>query len=103
LVFTPTKSTQGLFARILGFKSDRSVVLIGVEIIFSSAIILIMNAAEIIEEIQRLPDEERGKVVDFVLNRPNADTLAAMEEPLEDGYFKSASELFSAIEADEKC
>lgn len=62
----------------------------------------LMNAAEIIEEIQRLPEEERGKVVEFVRHQPNAETLAAMEEPLEEGRsFKSAAELFAAIDGED--
>ena len=40
-----------------------------------------MNAAQIIDEIQRLPEEERGKVLEFARNQPNAETLEAMEEP----------------------
>ena len=40
----------------------------------------IMNAAEIIQEIERLPEEEKGKVVDFMRHLPNEETLAAMEE-----------------------
>jgi len=62
----------------------------------------IMNAAEIIEEISRLPEEERGKVIDFVYHLPNAETIAAINEPLEEGRsFKSAAELFAAL--DEEC
>jgi len=40
-----------------------------------------MDAAQIIEEIQRLPEEERGKVLEFVRHQPNAETLEAMREP----------------------
>ena len=61
-----------------------------------------MNASEIIEEIKRLPEDERGKVIDFVRRIPNAETLAAMNETLEEGRsFKSASELFAAIDREE--
>ncbi|MCH8476100.1 MAG: hypothetical protein LAT55_12840 [Opitutales bacterium] len=42
-----------------------------------------MNAAEIIEEIARLPEDEKGKVVEFVRHLPNAETIAAINEPLE--------------------
>jgi hypothetical protein len=59
----------------------------------------IMNAAEIIEEIQRLSGSEQGKVVEFVRHLPNAETVAAIHEPLEEGrLFKSAAELFAAID-----
>lgn len=58
-----------------------------------------MNAAEIIQEIQRLPEEEKGKVVDFMRHLPNAETLAAMREPVDEGRsFRSAAELFASIE-----
>jgi hypothetical protein len=61
-----------------------------------------MNAAEIIEEIQRLPGNEQGKVVEFVRHLPNAETIAAIYEPLEEGRsFKSAAELFAAIDEEE--
>ena len=40
-----------------------------------------MNAAEIIEEIARLPEAEKGKVVEFVRHLPNAETLEAIHEP----------------------
>ena len=43
-----------------------------------------MNAAEIIDEIARLPENEKGKVVDFVRHLPNAETLAAIHEPTDD-------------------
>ena len=63
-----------------------------------------MNAAEIIQEIQRLPEEEKGKVVDFMRHLPNAETLEAMREPVEEGRsFKGAAELFASIEAEEEC
>lgn len=61
-----------------------------------------MNAAEIIEEIQRLPENEKSKVVEFMHHQPNAETLEAMREPLEIGRsFKNAEELFAAL--DEEC
>ena len=43
-----------------------------------------MNAEEIIQEIQRLPEDEKGKVVNFVRHQPNAETLEAMREPIDD-------------------
>ena len=61
-----------------------------------------MNASEIIEEISRLPEDEKGKVVEFVRHLPNAETIAAIHEPLEEGRsFKNAAELFAAL--DEEC
>lgn len=61
-----------------------------------------MNAAQIIEEIQRLPEEEKGKVVEFLRHQPNAETIAAINEPLEDGRsFQSAEELFAAIDSED--
>ncbi|MCC5789975.1 MAG: hypothetical protein JJT75_10085 [Opitutales bacterium] len=61
-----------------------------------------MNAAEIIEEIARFPEDEKGKVVEFVRHLPNAETIAAINEPLEEGRsFKSAAELFAAIDDEE--
>jgi len=66
--------------------------------------LFIMNAAEIINEIQRLPGNEQGKVVEFVRHLPNAETITAIHEPLEEGRsFKSAQELFAAIEDEEEC
>lgn len=63
-----------------------------------------MNAAEILEEISRLPADEKGKVVEFLSHQPNAETLAAMREPVEEGRsFKSAAELFASIEAEDEC
>lgn len=60
----------------------------------------IMNAAEIIEEIQRLPEKERGKVVEFVRHQPNAETIAAMEEPIEGlPRYSSVDELFKELES----
>tara|TARA_B100001093_G_scaffold383239_1_gene368870 strand:+ start:3188 stop:3391 length:204 start_codon:yes stop_codon:yes gene_type:complete len=64
-------------------------------------IISIMNAAQILEEIQRLPKDERNKVVDFVRNIPNAETIEAINEPLEEGRsFSNAAELFAALDAE---
>ena len=63
-----------------------------------------MNAAEIIQEIERLSEEEKGKVVDFMRHLPNAETLEAMREPVKEGRsFKSADELFASIEAEDGC
>ncbi len=62
--------------------------------------LMVMNAAQIIEEIQRLPKEERGKVLDFVRHQPNAETLEAMEEarhPEKLEKFESASDLFEKL------
>jgi hypothetical protein len=41
----------------------------------NTAVINAMNAAEIIDEIQRLPGNEQGKVVEFVRHLPNAETI----------------------------
>jgi len=61
-----------------------------------------MNATEIIEEITRLPESERGKVIDFMRHLPNAEMIVAINEPLEEGRsFKSAAELFAAIDEEE--
>ena len=63
-----------------------------------------MNAAEILEEIARLPEDEKGKVVEFLRHQPNAETLEAMREPVETGRsFKNAAELFASIEAEDEC
>ena len=67
-----------------------------------SLILQNMNAAEIIEEITQLPESEKGKVVEFVRHLPNAETIAAINEPLEEGRsFKNAAELFA--ELDKEC
>lgn len=61
----------------------------------------IMNAAEVIEEIKRLPPEEQGKVVEFTRHLPNAETIAAMEEALDPEKlesFKSAEDLFRKLD-----
>ena len=61
-------------------------------------IVCVMNAAEILEEIQRLPEDERNKVVDFVRNIPNAETIKAINEQLEGlPRYKSMDEVTSAI------
>jgi|TARA_B100001059_G_C17641170_1_gene479476 antitoxin component of RelBE/YafQ-DinJ toxin-antitoxin module len=60
----------------------------------------IMNAAEIIQEIERLPEEEKGKVVDFMRHLPNEETLAAMEEakhPEKLEKFDSAADMFKKL------
>ena len=58
----------------------------------------IMNAAQIIEEIQRLPDDERGKVLDFARHQPNAETLKAMREPTDDlPRFEAVEDLFNEL------
>ena len=62
-----------------------------------------MNAAEIIQQIQRLPEDEKAKVVDFMRHLPNAETLEAMREPIGEERFTSAAELFASIEAEEEC
>ena len=62
-----------------------------------------MNAAEIIQQIQRLPEDEKGKVVDFMRHLPNAETLEAMREPVGEERFNSAAELFASIEAEGEC
>lgn len=43
-----------------------------------------MNAAEIIEEIARLPEGEKGKILDFVRHLPNPETLEAINESADD-------------------
>ena len=57
-----------------------------------------MNAAEIIEEIARLPESEKGKVVEFVRKLPNAETLEAINEAVDDlPRYTSMNEVRSAI------
>ena len=57
-----------------------------------------MNAAEIIEEIARLPEIEKGKVVEFVRHLPNAETLEAIEESADNlSRYSSMSEVRNAI------
>ncbi len=63
-----------------------------------------MNAAEIIEEITRLPESEKGKVIDFMRHLPNQETLEAMEEakhPEKLEKFDSAADMFDKL--DVKC
>lgn len=59
-----------------------------------------MNAAEIIQEIERLPENEKGKVVNFIRHLPNEETLAAMEEakhPEKLEKFDSAADMFKKL------
>ena len=57
-----------------------------------------MNAAEIIEEIKRLPEDERGKVVEFMRHIPNAETIEAINEPTEGlPRFNTVEELFEEL------
>ena len=61
-----------------------------------------MKATEIIEEISKLPEEEKGKVIEFLRHLPNSETIKAINEPLEEGRsFKNAAELFA--ELDKEC
>ena len=58
-----------------------------------------MNAAQIIEEIERLPEDERGKVLDFARHHPNVDTLQAMREPTDDlPRFETVEDLFKELQ-----
>ena len=62
-----------------------------------------MNATEIIKEISRLPEEERGKVIDFVYHLPNAETLAAIKEaekPEDLDSFASSKDLFKSLDVE---
>ncbi len=57
-----------------------------------------MNAAEIIEQITRLPENEKGKVVEFVRHLPNAETLEAINEPTDDlPRYTNMDEVSSAL------
>ncbi|MGZ0655323.1 hypothetical protein ACWPKO_13075 [Coraliomargarita sp. W4R53] len=57
-----------------------------------------MNAAEIIEEIARLPESEKGVVIDFVRHLPNAETLDAINEPADDlPRYSNMDEVSSAL------
>ena len=61
---------------------------------------MIMNAAEIIQEIERLPEEEKGKVVEFMRHQPNRETIEAMEEakhPEKLEKFDSATDMFEKL------
>ena len=61
-----------------------------------------MNTDEIMEEIARLPESEKGKVIEFVRHLPNAQTIEAIKEPLDENRsFKSSAELFAAL--DKEC
>jgi len=61
---------------------------------------MIMNAAEIIQEIERLTEKEKVKVVDFMRHLPNQETLDAMEEakhPEKLEKFDSAADMFKQL------
>ena len=59
----------------------------------------VMNAAQIIEEIQRLPEDERGKVLDFARHQFNAETLEAMREPTDDlPRFETVEDFFEELQ-----
>ena len=59
-----------------------------------------MDAAQIIKEINRLPEEEMGKVVEFVRHLPNTETIAAINEPIEGlPRYSSVEELFAELES----
>ena len=58
-----------------------------------------MDAAEIIEEIIRLSEKEKVKVVEFVRHMPNAETIDAINEPTEGlPRFSTVEELFEELE-----
>ena len=59
-----------------------------------------MNAVQIIKEIQKLPTDEKGKVVAFVRKIPNAETIAALEEAQNHhklDEYASADEMFEVL------
>lgn len=57
-----------------------------------------MNAAQIIEEIEHLPADERNKVLEFARHLPNAETLEAMREPIDDlPRFETVEALFEEL------
>lgn len=57
-----------------------------------------MNALEIIEEIRRLPGDERGKVVEFMRHIPNAETIEAINESTEGlPRFNTVEKLFEEL------
>ena len=61
-----------------------------------------MTALEIIEEINQLPVDELGIVKEYVSKIPNAETIAAIHEPVEEGRsFRTAAELFADL--DKEC
>ena len=63
-----------------------------------SPVLSLMNAAKIIEEIARLPENEKGKVVEFVRHLPNAETLEAINEPTDDlPRYTNMDEVSSAL------
>jgi len=93
-----------LFVSDSGFRISTRRLKTRLEESLDAAMVNGMNAAQIIEEIQRLPEDERDKVLDFARHHPNAETLEAMRDPVEEGRsFKSAAELFASIEAEDEC
>lgn len=57
-----------------------------------------MNAAEIIEQINRLPEDEKEKIISFVRHLPNDETIEAIQEPVEGlPRFNSVEELFEEL------
>ena len=63
-----------------------------------SLMVQTMNAAEIIEEIAQLSESEKVKVVEFVRHLPNAETIAAINEPTEGlPRFNTVEELFEEL------
>ena len=59
-----------------------------------------MNAVEVIEEIKRLPEKEREKVVEFVRHLPNAETIEAINEPIESlPRFDSVEDLLKELKS----
>jgi len=63
-----------------------------------SPMLRLMNAAEIIDEIARLPENEKGKVVEFVRHLPNAATIEAINEPADNlPRYTSMDEVSSAL------
>ncbi|MFP4156447.1 MAG: hypothetical protein ACLFU4_02415 [Opitutales bacterium] len=66
----------------------------------NTAMLETMNAAQIIEEIQRLPEDERGKVLDFARHQPNTETLEAMREPTDQlPRFDTVEDLFEELQS----
>lgn len=61
-----------------------------------------MTAAEIIKEIQKLPPEEMLEVKAFVQRTPNAETIEAINEPLDKcRSFATAEELFAELDSED--
>ena len=57
-----------------------------------------MNAAEVIDQYKRLPLEEQGKVLEFIRHQPNAETIEAINEPIEGlQRYRNMDEVKSAI------